>query len=59
VTHQELGEIALVNQAIKLSRTPAKLKTAIGALGADTDAVLAELGRTPDQIAALHQEGVV
>ncbi len=59
VTHQELGEIALVNQAIKLSRTPAKLKTAIGALGADTDAVLAELGRTPEQIAALHQEGVV
>ena len=59
VTHKELGEIALVNQAIKLSRTPAKLETAIGALGAATDAVLAELGRTPEQIAALHQEGVV
>lgn len=59
VMHQELGEIALVNQAIKLSRTPSELKTAIGALGADTDAVLAELGRTPEQIATLHQEGVV
>ena len=59
VTHKELGEIALVNQAIKLSRTPAKLETAIGALGADTDAVLAELGRTPEQIAALHEQGVV
>ncbi|MGI4951413.1 MAG: CaiB/BaiF CoA transferase family protein [Janthinobacterium lividum] len=59
VIHKELGEITLVNQAIKLSRTPARLETAIGALGADTDAVLAELGRSPDEIAALHTEGVV
>lgn len=59
VTHPELGEIALVGQAIKLSRTPAELKTATAGFGEHTDQVLAELGRTPDEIAALHAEGVV
>ena len=59
VAHPELGEIALVGQAIKLSRTPAELKTATAGLGEHTDQVLAELGRTPEQIAALHAEGVV
>ena len=59
VHHPELGEIALVGQAVKLSRTPAELKTATGALGEHTDQVLAELGRSPDEIAALHAEGVV
>ena len=59
VTHPQLGEIALVGQAIKLSRTPAELKTATAGLGEHTDEVLAELGRTPEQIAALRAEGVV
>jgi len=59
VPHPQLGDIALVGQAIKLSRTPAELKTAAAALGEHTDQVLAELGRTPEEIAALHAEGVV
>jgi len=59
VRHPELGEIALVGQAIKLSRTPAELATATAGLGEHTDAVLAELGYTADQVAAMRTEGVV
>ena len=44
VRHPQLGEVALVGQAIKLSRTPAELKTATPGFGEHTDAVLAELG---------------
>ena len=59
VRHPQLGEIALVGQAIKLSRTPAELATATAGLGEHTDAVLAELGYTADQVAAMRTEGVV
>ncbi len=59
VRHPELGEIALVGQAIKLSRTPAELATATAGLGEHTDAVLAKLGYTADQVAAMRTEGVV
>jgi len=59
VHHPELGDIAIVEQAIPLSRTTAELKTATAGLGEHTDQVLAELARTPDEIAKLHAEGVV
>ena len=59
VRHPELGEIALVGQAITLSRTPAALYAASPGLGEHTDAILAEIGYTPEQIAALRLEGVI
>lgn len=59
VTHPELGDIQIVGQAIKLSRTPAALTTATAALGEHTDQVLMELGRSPAEIAALHAAGIV
>lgn len=43
----------------KLSRTPGGQHRAAPALGQDTDAVLREVGLTPEQIAALRQRGVV
>ncbi len=59
VQHPELGEVALVGQAVKLSRTPAELKTATPGFGEHTDAVLGELGYSAGEIAAMRNEGVV
>ena len=42
VAHPKLGEIRLVNQAVKLTRTPASMASAAPELGAHTDEVLAE-----------------
>jgi crotonobetainyl-CoA:carnitine CoA-transferase CaiB-like acyl-CoA transferase len=42
-----------------LSHTPGRAGVAPAALGADTDEVLAELGRTPEDIAALRAAGAV
>ena len=57
VQHPELGEVALVGQAIKLSRTPAELRTATAALGQHTDEVLRELGYSDGEVAAMRAEG--
>ncbi len=57
VRHPELGEVALVGQAVKLSRTPAELRTATAALGQHTEDVLQELGYSAGEIAAMRAEG--
>jgi crotonobetainyl-CoA:carnitine CoA-transferase CaiB-like acyl-CoA transferase len=44
VKHPKLGDIRLVNQAVKLSRTQSSMATASPALGEHTEEVLAELG---------------
>jgi formyl-CoA transferase len=43
----------------KLSLTPASHRHNAPALGADTDAVLREIGLSAEQIAALHERGIV
>ncbi len=52
------GAVRLLGTPVKLSRTPADPARAGGpALGADTDAVLAEAGLSAEEIAALRESG--
>jgi crotonobetainyl-CoA:carnitine CoA-transferase CaiB-like acyl-CoA transferase len=59
VEHPTLGRTELVGQAIKLSRTPAKLETATPAFGEHTDEVLGELGYDASKISDLRARKVV
>jgi len=59
VEHPNLGRIELVGQAVALSRTPSRLKTATPERGEHTDAVLRELGYDGDAIAQLRAKHVI
>jgi formyl-CoA transferase len=59
VEHKELGRIELVGQAVRLSRTPAKLETATAAAGEHTDTILGELGYSAANIAGLKERKVI
>jgi len=59
VKSAKLGEIRIVNQAVKLSRTPASIAVAPPELGEHTGEILAELGLEAAAIEALRQKKVV
>jgi len=59
VKSAKLGEIRIVNQAVKLSRTPATLATAPPELGEHTAEVLAALGYNETQIEELRKTKVI
>jgi crotonobetainyl-CoA:carnitine CoA-transferase CaiB-like acyl-CoA transferase len=59
VPKPEGGELNLVGPAIRLSRTPARMKRAIGAPGEHNDEILRDLGYTDAEIAALRAANVV
>ncbi|HEY7760936.1 MAG TPA: CoA transferase [Burkholderiales bacterium] len=59
VPHPQLGEIRVVGNAVRLSRTPAHLVTPLPDAGAHTDEVLEELGYTGAQIEALRRDGAI
>ena len=57
--HPTVGAVRVVGAPIKLSATPASLRTPPPVLGQHTDAVLAELGYAAGEIAALRANRVV
>jgi len=59
VEHPRLGRFRILNQAVKLSRTPASIKTPTPELGAHTDEVLGELGYSSSEIQLLRKTSVV
>ncbi len=59
VEHATLGRLELVGQAVTLSRTPSRLRTASPEPGEHTDAILHELGYSDGDIAGLRQRRVV
>ena len=59
VPRPEGGELRLVGPAMKLSRTPARMKRAIGAAGEQNAEILGELGYSAAQIDALRAAKVI
>jgi formyl-CoA transferase len=59
VRHPKLGETRIVNQVVKLSRTPASMARATPELGEHTEEILAELGYDAPQIAELRSRKIV
>lgn len=55
----DLGDGKVVASPIKMDRTPAQLFSAPPVFARDTDAVLAEAGYDPAQIAALERDGAL
>lgn len=59
VAHPKRGTVRVLAPAAKLSRTPGRIDRALGPKGADTDAVLAEIGYDTEAIAALRAQCIV
>lgn len=59
VPHPGHGTVRMTGFPVKLSETPCRVRVPARDLGADTDAVLAEAGYTPEEIAELRAAGVV
>ena len=59
VEHPKLGRLNLVDQAMRLSRTPSALRSAAPERGEHTETVLRELGYDEAAIASLRQKRVI
>ena len=54
-----LGKIKQLGLPIKMSLTPGEVRGPAPTLGQHTDEILAEMGKTGEEIAALRRSGVV
>jgi formyl-CoA transferase len=59
VTHRQLGRLGLINQPVKLSRTPAKLVAASPERGEHTGEVLRELGFQDSEISEFRTHKII
>lgn len=59
VTHPRRGDIRLVDQVVKLARTPARIVNTLEDKGGSNNDVLGELGFSPEAIAELRGEQVI
>jgi formyl-CoA transferase len=59
VRHGKLGDIRVVNQVVKLKRTPASMARPTPDKGEHTDEILAELGYAANAIQAFRAAGVI
>ena len=59
VEDRQLGPLRMPNVLSRLSETPGRIRHTGGRHGCDTDAVFAELGVKPDELALLRADRVV
>ena len=59
VDHPVLGEVKIVGQAVKMSRTPQRMRFATPELGAHTEEILKTLDYSDGDIQKLRDGGVI
>jgi crotonobetainyl-CoA:carnitine CoA-transferase CaiB-like acyl-CoA transferase len=59
VAHPALGQISLIAQAARLSRTPGKIRFPLPDAGAHNEEILQSIGYSVDEISALRAAGVI
>jgi formyl-CoA transferase len=59
VEHPKLGRFKVVNQAVKLSRTPSSMAAATPEIGQHTDEILREIGYSDGDIRGLRERRVI
>jgi crotonobetainyl-CoA:carnitine CoA-transferase CaiB-like acyl-CoA transferase len=59
VDHPDQGPVTLVRNAVRMTGAASTVRSAVPAVGADTAAVLDELGYTPDEVAGLRRAGTI
>lgn len=57
--HPQAGSVRQPRPAARFEKTPAAIAASASLRGADNEAILAELGRSPEDIAALRDAGII
>ena len=59
VEHAKLGRFKVVNQAVKLSRTPSSMAAATPEIGQHTDEILREIGYSESDVRGMRERRVI